>query len=235
MVWSLRKFGAFLTIRGHLAVDPAAELHHPKISPRANLPEFLDEHELRGLLTTTAESGVLQDFVLLSLLVSTGMRPHEVAALSFGDVDCDGFCIHHRVKGGWRKQTALNQSMGELLSRWKAQRGEVSDQAPVFLNSRGGRAEIPWIQARVKELGRAARLSRRLTPKMLRHSFATHAADRNGRVMTKALLGHSTLRRTMAYLHLCPTMYRNLMQKHPFPQQVSRGKRRHARGRHPDR
>jgi len=225
IVWSVRKFCEFLTMRGHFEKNPAAALHHPRISPRANLPAFLDEHELRCLLNTAADSGQMQDFVLLSLFASTGMRPHEVSSLSFGDVDEDAFCVYHRVKGNWRKETALNQGMTELLGRWKTDRREDSEEAPIFVNTRGNRAQVPWIQARVKHLGRAAGLDRPLTPKMLRHTFATHAADRNGRIMTKALIGHSTLTRAMVYMHLCPMTFRNIMQKHPYAQQIERGGR----------
>jgi len=180
VVWSVRKLCAFLTIRGYLAVDPAADLHHPKISARANLPEFLDEHELRKLLSHAAEKGEFQDFVLVSLFASTGMRVHEVASLRFGNVDWDRHCVHHPVKGDWRKQTPLNQSMAELFIRWKAHRGEPSDEAPVFLNSRGRRAQVPWIQTRVKQLGRAARLERPLTSKMLRHCASASCATWTG-------------------------------------------------------
>jgi integrase/recombinase XerD len=170
----------------------------------------------------------MQDFVLVSLFASTGLRPHEVAGLSFGDIDIDAFCLDHPVKGGWRKRTPLSQSLAAALTHWQAQRKDAVAQTAIFLNHRGHRAQVPWIQARIKHLGCCAGLDRALTPKMLRHTFGTHAADRNGRVLTKALMGHTTLRRTCAYLHLCPSVFRNIMQIHPYPQHIHRGKRRHA-------
>ena len=41
VVWSLRKFGAFLVLRSILPENPARPLRHPKMSPRSQLPKYL--------------------------------------------------------------------------------------------------------------------------------------------------------------------------------------------------
>ncbi len=47
VVWSLRKFGAFLVLRNILPENPARPLRHPKMSPRSQLPKYLLEHQLK--------------------------------------------------------------------------------------------------------------------------------------------------------------------------------------------
>ena len=61
MVWSLRKFGNFLVVQQVISSNPAGDLHHPKLSPRRNLPEYLSAVQLRQLMTTTAERRSLPD------------------------------------------------------------------------------------------------------------------------------------------------------------------------------
>ena len=50
VVWSLRKFGAFLVLRNILSENPARPLRHPKMSPRSQLPKYLSESQLKTLL-----------------------------------------------------------------------------------------------------------------------------------------------------------------------------------------
>lgn len=85
MVWSLRKFGNFLVVQQALTSNPASDLHHPKLSLRRHLPGYLSAAELRQLLTAGAERPLV-DLVILSLLATTGARPHEIASLRVCDV-----------------------------------------------------------------------------------------------------------------------------------------------------
>ena len=82
VVWSLRKFGAFLVLRNILPDNPAKPLRHPKMSPRSQLPQYLTTDQLRRLLHYAAQKMSRRDFAVLSLICSTGMRPSSVTALN---------------------------------------------------------------------------------------------------------------------------------------------------------
>ncbi len=56
VVWSLRKFGAYLVLRSILPENPARPLRHPKMSPRSQLPRYLSETQLMTLLHSAAKS-----------------------------------------------------------------------------------------------------------------------------------------------------------------------------------
>ncbi|MFX0195167.1 MAG: tyrosine-type recombinase/integrase [Candidatus Hodarchaeota archaeon] len=81
-VWALRKFGEYLAMVQALPNNPAQYLHHPKISKRPKLPEYLKQRQLRQLLKTAARRHPFRDFVILSLFATTGLRSSELVILT---------------------------------------------------------------------------------------------------------------------------------------------------------
>ncbi len=214
IVWSLRKFGDFLVVQQALASNPASDLHHPKLSPRRNLPRYLSASQLRQLLTTTAEERTLADLVIVSLLATTGARPNEIASLRLCNVRASYTRVDYLVKGGWYKPTPVSLQMATLL---KSHCEVLPPEAEhCFYNSRGKPVTVSWIQRMVRAAGEDADLPMRLTPKLLRHTFATHVADRHGRCIAKALLGHANDRTTDVYVHLSARRFRGAMNRHPY-------------------
>lgn len=214
VVWSLRKLGDFIALWEGLPESPAAALRHPKIHPRAKLPEYLSTDQLRSLLETAARSRDKRDFVVLSLMASTGMRPFEVASLQRGHVKIHQHRIDHQSKGGRLKRTPLSRSMSTLLAEYLSSRSD--DSMAAFVTSGGKPITKSWIQRMVRDAGAEAELPFRLTCNHLRHTFATHAADRHGKLVTKALMGHSFLSTTAIYTHLSPRRFRAVMALHPY-------------------
>jgi site-specific recombinase XerD len=213
-VWSLRKLGRYLTLKQATAADPTAGLHHPREDPRARLPRYLAAPELRALLETAARRCERRELVILSLMTTTGMRPNDVAGLNRGDINLPEQRVDHRTKGGWRKGTPLSVAMTSLLASYLASRADGCDAA--FVNSRLEPVTVSFVQRLVRAAGERAGLAFPLTCNHLRHTFATHAADRHGKVVTKALLGHSGLSRTEVYLHLSARRFKAVVRLHPY-------------------
>jgi integrase len=221
VVWSLRRLGSFLRVHGLLEQDPAAALHYPKARPRARLPEYLRAGEIRTVLEVAAR-GSQQDLVILALLATTGLRPEEVATLERGDIALGQRLIVPQVKGGWRKRTPLSPAMSVLLGDYLG--SGSGDRPALFTAVRGGVMTVKAIERMVLKVGRSAGLEVRLTPQLLRHTFATHAADRHGGVTTKALLGHRRLSTTAVYIHLSPRRFKALMNRHPYQAVIREGR-----------
>ena len=76
-----------------------------------------------------------------------------------------------------------------------------------------------------KQAGREAALPMVLTCNHLRHTFAIHAADRHGKIITRALMGHQHLATTSVYTHLSPRHFQGLMNRHPYQLQIEKGDR----------
>ena len=214
IVWSLRKFGDFLVLQQVLDSNPASDLHHPKLSPRRNLPRYLSPSQLQQLLSTAAEKCSLCDLVILSLLATTGARPHEIASLQLCNVRASYTRVDYFAKGSWYKPTPVSLQMAPLLRAHCESLDPKSEYC--FYNTRGKQVTVSWIQRMVREVGEQAELPMRLTPKLLRHTFATHVADRHGRSIAKALLGHCSDRNTDVYVHLSARRFKGSMNYHPY-------------------
>lgn len=214
VVWAIRKFGAYLSLIQIVPKNPAQYLRHPKIPKRAHLPEYLSTQQLRQVLTRAATTRSFQDFTILSLLASTGLRTHEIVTLNQHKVYLDKKRVDLKVKGDWVKKTPLSDQMTKILASHLASR---KDNSPaVFINKKGSPLSESYIRRMVKEVGLEVDLSFALTCRHLRHTFATHSVDKHGSIITKALLGHSKLATTRVYLHLCPGRFRGLMNLHPY-------------------
>lgn len=214
VVWSLRTFGAYLALRGLVGGNPAVALRHPHISPRASLPRYLSAAQLRLLLESAAVRRPGRDLAILALLATTGLRPREVVDLRRHQVLLGQQRVQARVKGGWCKPTPLSDPMAAVLGAYLE--GRQDDGPAAFVNSSGQAVSVSWLQRMVAMAGQEAGLPFRLTPRLLRHTFATHTADRHGRPITTALLGHRHGATTDIYTHLSPRRFHTLMQRHPY-------------------
>lgn len=214
VVWSLRKFGKFLSLIQLVADDPAKNLRHPKFNPRSELPDYLSETELRTLLEYAANNRNERDFAIISLLATTGLRPKEVTSIKLNDTYLNKNYMNVRVKGGWIKKTAISISMVYVLSCYLATRQD--DFNALFVNKKGNPISVAWLQHFVKNIGKDASLSTSLTSNCLRHTFATHAADKLGKIKTKALMGHQHLCTTEVYTHLSPRHFKGVTKCHPM-------------------
>jgi integrase/recombinase XerD len=224
-VWSMRKFFGFLSLRQIVTDNPARHIPHPKARPREKLPMYLKPAEIRALLETAATVRDLQDFTILSLLVTTGPRPHEIGKLRVQDVFLDDRYIFLNVKGGWYKRTPISDPMAETL------RDYLDAYAPtgpaLFLNTWKRPIDRRWIERLVRDAARQAGIRHRVTPNTLRHTFATWCADRHGATITRALLGHcSRSHSTDVYMHLIPGKFRVLMNRHPYQTTIRRTRRK---------
>ena len=214
LVWSLRKFGAYLVLRGRMETNPAKPLRHPKISPRSKLPQYFKEEQLRVLLVHAANHMGKRDFAIVALIASMGMRPSAVAALQKNHFSPSRHYIIETLKGGGYKKTALNESVCTILQAYLDSR--TDNCLAMFLTIRNQPVSIGWIQRMVKEEGRDAGFKVPLTCNLLRHTFAVYAADRHGKIVTKALMGHRKLCTTAVYTHLSARHFRVLMNRHAF-------------------
>jgi integrase/recombinase XerD len=225
IVWCIRKFCSFLALRQVIPVSPAQPIPHPKARPRQKLPEYLKPPELYALLEAAMTKRSLQDLSIISLLVTAGPRPKEIVTLRRKDIFIGEQFVFIKVKGGWFKRTPISESMAETLQKYLDT--IPPDRPLLFPNQWGKPIDTRWIERMVRDAAAQAGIKRRITPRILRHTFATYAADRHGITVTRALLGHSNhshANTTEVYMHLIPSKFRVLMNCHPYPATVRRRK-----------
>jgi integrase/recombinase XerD len=186
------------TLRRRYLLD---DTPYPKVPRR--LPQILSVDEVTRLIEA-AES--LSHRTMLMLLYSTGMRNAELRHLQVRDIDSRRMLIHiQHGKGGRDRYVPLSATLLETLRvywRW------MKPQIWLFPGTIAGwRADTPITPKVVWEAcqraATRAQLQKRVSPHLLRHSYATHLLEAGADLRTiQLLLGHVKLEHTVIYLHL---------------------------------
>jgi site-specific recombinase XerD len=143
---------------------------------------------------------------MLMTLYSTGMRRVEMCRLQVADIDSKRMIIHIRHgKGGRPRDVPMSENLVETLReywRW------MKPKTWLFPGTRQGwRADVPISEkmswAACQEARERAGITKRVSPHILRHSYATHMLEAGADLATiQTLLGHARLEHTAVYLHL---------------------------------
>jgi len=193
---ALRFFFLKVLRRSYREVD----LVYPKRPER--LPVILSEEEVARLIESASTS---YHRVILMTLYGTGLRREELCRLKVTDVDSQRMVIHVRQgKGNKDRDVTLSPRLLEVLrAYWKWRKPKTY----LFPSPYRRRVEQPidskTVWYAVREAARRAGITKKVSPHLLRHSWATHLLERGTDLKTiQALLGHIDLEATTIYLHL---------------------------------
>ena len=204
---ALRRLCRWATQCGILAHDPTQELKTLH-TPHVYQPLGLHEAEVHALLRVAGASPhglARRNYALVQLMVHTGVRVSEVAALSVGDLvlyDRSGVLCIRDGKGRKARIVPLNATARRALRLYLETRQTPPSTAPLWTSKRGTPMTIRATQAVITALARRAHLTRvRVSPHTLRHSFAlTYLKQNPGKLVELAtLLGHDSLDTTALY------------------------------------
>jgi integrase/recombinase XerD len=174
---------------------------YPKVPRR--LPAILTVEEVTRLIDAARN---LTDRTMLMVLYSTGMRNAELRHLQVRDIDSRRMVIHiQHGKGGRDRYVPLSARLLETLRvyyRWM--RPKTWLFPGMIQNWRADKPITPkvvWDACR--EAATRAQLEKRVSPHLLRHSYASHLVEAGADLRTvQLLLGHVKLEHTIIYLHL---------------------------------
>jgi integrase/recombinase XerC len=204
---SLRSFFKYLFQQGIITAPPLRDVKTPKL-PR-QLPKFLTPQDVVRVLACF-DQGALngrRDRAIVETLYSTGMRVSELAALTHGQMDMRTGVIRVVGKGRKERLVLLGGPARAALAAYindTAYRGR-GPKDPVFNNRFGKRLGVLSIQRMLARAGKVAGLPQRVTPHVMRHSFATHLLDAGADLRSvQELLGHASLTTTQIYTHITP-------------------------------
>jgi site-specific recombinase XerD len=216
----LRGFCAWLLARRLLDADPLAgttvavgrSRKLPRVLPAQELDRLLlflrrtarvgDTSDTNGTLGRPHESTTL---LAVALMLVTGMRVNEVVSVQCQDIDLPGRSLRIVGKGRRERQVFLtNDWITGLTRAYLETRAVLGLEHPHLLfNWRHAPLTAPAMRARLVKAARAAGLSAKVTPHMLRHTAATQLieADVDIRYIQR-LLGHASLSTTEIYTHV---------------------------------
>lgn len=180
--------------------------------------KYMTADEQKKLLKKIKETkGAERDYVIIEMLLNTGLRASELIAVNVGDVRNRSrlFVRPEAMKNGRGRFVPLNVRMQDILRKWLAHKmtvlhESIEDTAPLFL-SKGGRRLTrqdltqsivgKWMILAGLTTTRADRIVGLYSTHSLRHTFAKRMIERGvGLPVVQRILGHTSLASTGVYV-----------------------------------
>jgi integrase/recombinase XerC len=221
----LRTFCRYLMEEGLLSSNPFDVVTSPKVPKR--LPRYLKLEEIDALLAAPDVSSPLgqRDRAILELLYAAGIRLSELVSLNLGDLDLDTRQVVVWGKGGKERLVLLGEPAVRALrtylheGRIKLRGHKVTDA--LLLNRFGDRLSRRSVGVILDKYSKVAGLWKKVTPHLLRHTFATHMLEGGANLrVVQELLGHAQPTTTEIYTHVTPSRLREVyLKSHPRAQE----------------
>jgi len=220
LISSLKSFYKFLVLDGVVKKSPAVNLSSPKTW--LSLPKFLTVKEVELLLNQPDDIDIhgIRDKAMLELLYATGLRVSELVSLKPKDLNLeDGFllCLG---KGGKERIVPIGDSASRAVRKYLDEARPRLSREPnefLFLTCRGSAFTRQGFWKLLKAYAKEAGLDLKISPHILRHSFATHLLERGADLRSvQLMLGHSQITTTQIYTHVSRQRLRRVYDKcHP--------------------
>jgi len=212
-VASLRAFFKFLLREGKIRYNPAQMVQSPKADKY--LPSFLNIDEVFSLLGVEFESNLsgLRDKAIIEFLYSAGVRVGELTGLNVADVNFSNSLVKVRGKGRKERIVPVGGPALSVLGEYISSRpggGKNKDGSyagsPLFLNRSGSRLTSRSVRRIIDKYITLSGIGRKISPHVLRHTFATHLMDAGADLrVIQELLGHESLSTTQKYTSVSVT------------------------------
>ena len=204
---AIRSFFRFLSQEGILDTNPVEDLESPKVA--RTLPEILSLREIEQILEQPDLQTPLgmRDRAMMEMLYATGMRVSELTHLPTHQVNLEGGYVLLYGKGSKERIVPL----GSEAMKWVALylRGarmallKGRESAFLFINRSGKEMSRQRFWKNLKDYAKKAGLHKRITPHLLRHSFASHLLERGADLRSvQMMLGHVDISTTQIYTHV---------------------------------
>ncbi|MBW1806193.1 MAG: site-specific tyrosine recombinase XerD [Deltaproteobacteria bacterium] len=220
---ALKMFFRFLTAEGKIEDSPARLLESMKL-PR-KLPEVLTRDEVDLLLSQPDGSTSLgqRDKAMLELLYATGLRVSELIGLNIIGINLEAGYVRTMGKGSKERMVPMGERAMEALQSYmfEGRKGLLKGMNSrfIFLNSRGKALSRQGFWKIIKRYGIIAGIRKRITPHILRHSFASHLLEGGADLRSvQIMLGHADISTTQIYTHITRERLKQVHEKyHPRP------------------
>jgi len=200
---SFRSFFQYLMRRNKITEDPTELLVNPKLKER--VPDVLSFDEVELLLSqpNQTENKGIRDRAMLEVLYASGMRVSEVIQLkkeevniTMGYIRCEYGKKERIIPIGQAAQLALFKYMNGIRDAMIREK----DETILFVNCLGRKMSRQGFWKIVKTYTKKAGITKKITPRYLRHSFASHLVENGADLRSvQEMLGHSSVSTTKVY------------------------------------
>jgi integrase/recombinase XerD len=202
---TLRQFHRFLFREGHRADDPTLTLDSPRLG--RPLPRHLSEREVMDLIAASAgldAKAAPRARALVEMFYATGMRVSELVGLPFTAIQRRTPTLLVRGKGGKERMVPLGAPARRAIADWLAVRQPKTSRWLFPGPGRSGHLSRSGAAKLLTQLAiRAGLPPSRLSPHVLRHSFASHLLAHGADLRSvQQMLGHADIATTQIYTHI---------------------------------
>ena len=214
-VSSLRSFYKYLARNNYIAYNPFSLTKGPKKDKL--LPKFLYYNELEELFNACKLDNLygIRDRLILEMLYATGMRVGELESVKINDINFSDNSIKILGKGNKERIVYFGEYAREILDLYLSKRKDKCEY--LFINNHGNKLTSRGISYILNKTIDKTSLNTKISPHMIRHSFATHMLNEGCDLLTvQELLGHESLRATQVYTHITNDRLKDVYLKtHP--------------------
>lgn len=203
---ALKSYFNYLERHHQLQKNPMVKIPIPKLSQK--LPSYLQENEIDQLfnqLQWPQDFSSQRDRLILDLLYNTGLRRAELIDLKITSLDWANACLVVIGKGAKERLIPFGKNLGARIKKYLILRDTTFPNVAIthlLLTDKGKVLYPKFVYNKVKQYLTLVSSAEKLSPHVLRHTFATHLSN-NGADLNaiKELLGHSSLAATQVYTH----------------------------------
>lgn len=225
---ALRRFLKYLMKRGVTSLSPdrielaKVAARHLDLISVSELSRLLAAPltDAQGIAHPDPDARMLRDKAILELFFSTGLRLAELCSLNRDlDLSKDEFSI--RGKGEKVRVVFLSDDAKGAIRAYLSKRTDMDE--PLFVQysrnkgsgaSENSRLSPRSIERMVKEYAVKSGISRKVTPHILRHSFATDLLENGADIRSvQVMLGHANIQTTQVYTHVTDKQLREIHKK----------------------
>lgn len=172
---------------------------------KKSLPYVLSKDEIMKMINSTFN---IKHQLIIELLYSSGLRVSELINLKYEDIDFKNKLI--RINKGKGSKDRITIVSLKTLRKLKSFGTNADSNQRIFIG-RNGKYSVKSVQKVLEKAAKKSNLKKKVTPHMLRHSFATHLLE-NGTDLRyiQALLGHARLETTQIYARVAKHNIKNI-------------------------
>lgn len=217
---SLRSFFKYLKNNNIIKNNPMILISNPKLEKK--LPKYLNYNDVEKLLTAYDINNYLgiRNSLILEMLYSTGIRVGEIVNVELSNISIIDKTIKIHGKGNKERIVFFGSKCLELFKLYlknSYNKLNINNLKYLFLSKTGKQISDREIRKIVDDAAKIAGIDMKISPHVLRHTFATHMLTEGADLRSvQELLGHENLSTTQVYTHLTNERIRNVyLNAHP--------------------
>lgn len=217
---AIRSFFKFLKTNNYIDNNPCTLISNPKLEKR--LPKFLNFEDTNKLLNAFDNNNFigLRNSLILEILYSTGIRVSEITNIKLNDISMSDKSVVITGKGNKQRIVYFGTLCLNLIDMYLKKSYpilNVNNSDYLILSKRGKKINDREIRNIVDYAAKIAGIEMKISPHVLRHTYATHMLNEGADLRSvQELLGHENLSTTQVYTHLTNEKIRNVyLNAHP--------------------